>query len=281
MTLSTRLTLLIGGVALLHMACGWLATLLAGLAPNAAALQGLAALLTFPARQLPEPFHRTPAHSLATSAVCSLLVAAVLVLPLVALQAAAGTLAATAGAASLGLVLAGGWWWLAHPADNWDDRGHRHLSRHCLMLPLPIVESAEEKAAEYRIHENLYPGQPFLPTSNRWYWNDRAGLSGHPSDDAMVLAMQADAVPSQGEFLARLGQQRDPVLAAADWPTVQTGERWVLQTALPNRAPLPTHERDRLIRAWATEPKSGSYPACGRAAGGLGGPMIGAMRSLM
>jgi hypothetical protein len=128
-----------------------------------------------------------------------------------------------------------------------------------LFLPQPLIESAEEKAMQYAIHENLHPGRPFVSTSNWWYWNYRSGLSGHPGYDAVAMAAQADAMPALDDFLEAFNSQRDPTLRSSAWQKVRESDRWMLETMLPNRAPLPVFEKDRVFRIYAKAPANGVW----------------------
>jgi hypothetical protein len=253
------IALIILGFAVVHMVMGYVFTLLSGLSPLDHSLSSLQRIFTFPVQELPEIFHRTTASSVVSWFLSSLVMASLFVLSIYGMGRAFGI---AAGATTFGVwcaVIVGAWAWLANPAPDWTATGHRYLQSRFLMLPVPLMESSEEKASRYAIHENLNPGQPFRFTTNQWFWNYRPGASGHPSYDAVMLGVEVEEASSLEEFLRLFTAQRDPSLGAVAWQPVDRTERWEMQTGIPNRAPLPSGERDRVTRIYATAPVNGVW----------------------
>jgi len=246
-------------VAVLHMGLGYVVALLSGLDPLNQTLHGLATLLSFPMQALPEAFHRTAARSYATWFVSSLLTSAVLVATVFAASQRFGLRGGVAATLAFLVAFGSAWAWLANPADDWGETGHRYLHDHYLLLPTPLRESAEERAARFAIHDALNPDRPLRMTRNHWYWNYRPGISGHPRYDAVVVGCEVEECDTLEAFLAALGDQRDPAIRAARWQAVTDTERWTMETALPERAPLPSREEHRVSRIYAKAPVEGVW----------------------
>jgi hypothetical protein len=241
------------------MALGYIVSMMAGLAPMNRLLQGFMKLLTFPVQQLPEVFHRTTITSFVSWFVCSLLIAALLVLVFFAVHKMLGAHASLTFALVLALGFVGCGFYLGRTVDEWSRTGHRYLQNYYLFLPVPFRESEAEKYSQQAIRDQLAPDQPLVLTTNQWYWNYRSGLSGSPSYDGIVVGAEAASFPALEKFLDEFTAQRDPTLRAASWQDVTETGRWVMQTAMPNRAPLPSTEKDRVIRIYAKAPSSGVW----------------------
>ncbi len=262
MRVRTQLSLMIGiilAVAVAHLALGYVVAVMAGLAPDNRLLQGFMKVLTFPVQQLPEVFHKTALISFTSWFISSLALAALVVLLLVGVYKVAGSLASLTAATILALGLVGCAVYLGRAGEDWSRTGHRYLQNYYLFLPVPFRESAAEKYSQQAIRDQLAPGEPIVLTTNEWYWNYRSGISGSPSYDAIVIGAEAASYPSREKFLEEFTAQRDPTFRTANWQNVTETDRWVMQTALPNRAPLPTTEKDRVTRVYAKAPSNGVW----------------------
>ncbi|MFM9951949.1 MAG: hypothetical protein ACKV1O_28725 [Saprospiraceae bacterium] len=251
--------IVVGAFAVAHFLLGLLVTLLAGLS-NHPFLLALSKILIFPSEQFP---HFIQNHAI-LSYVCyglSCLCIWFLICGLVRLayglggMKAAGMLSVVLAAAVIALLVA-----LSSPPPDWNSAGHRYLKDHFFFLPHPILESAEERAMQFDIQTNADPDTPFVPpATGRWYWNYRNTSSGSPEYDAVVVASPVSAIATLNGFVLEVTNQRAQGWQAPIWDKIEESDRWILETALPDRSPLPANEKNRLIRVVAKNPSGGVW----------------------
>jgi len=246
-------------LATLHFGLGLLFTLLAGLS-NHSLLLAIAKVLIFPSEQFPAAIQDHAWLSYAAYALTCLAWSSLFCGLVRGAHALGGMTAGAAAAAALLLCLLGVIARLANPAPDWNSAGHRYLGDHYFLLPHPLQESVEERSAHAAIQQNLHPDAPYVPEpTGRWYWNYSATLSGFPEYDAVAIASPTTAVPSRAAFLEQVTAQRAQGWQSEAWEVVAESDRWTMESALPQRAPLPTSERSRLLRVVARQPAGGVW----------------------
>ncbi len=153
------------------------------------------------------------------------------------------------------------WWKHANPPPNWNTQAHRYLEDFYFFLPEPLIESQIENDKYQTVFRSMHPDKRFrLPATRRWYWKYRVTLSGFPEYNAAVVATPASAAATRGDFLKHVADQAGgPSWVSSNWKQVSETDRWILETATPNRTSKASSEKNRLIRVVAKSPSNGVW----------------------
>lgn len=251
--------LAVAGLAAAHFVLGLLTTLFAGLS-NHPLLLALAKILIFPSEQFPASIQNKGALIYVLYAATCFLIWLAIAGSVRMIFSIWGLKAATVWC---GLLLVGFSVLLfscANPAPDWSSQAHRYLRDHYFFLPEPILESADARTKAYAIHENLNPGQPFVPpATGRWYWKYRSTMSGHPAYQATVVASLVKDVPDREAFLKEVEAQDAQGWKTRGWQKLKESDRWILETIIPDMTPIAPSEKNRLIRVVAKQPSRGVW----------------------
>ncbi len=248
-------------LAALQFGLAYVATLFAGLSSNPL-LTALANVLIFPSQHFPQWIQEHPILSWVAFAASCLACALLICAAVRGAHAMGGPYAAVLASGALLITLTVVVWSQANPPPNWTVTGHRYFGNHYLMLPVHFTEATADLAAHAAIHQNLYPDTPYVPDpTGRWYWNYASTSSGFPRYDAVVIATPTSAAPTRAAFLALVTQQRAQGWTTQLWTPVADSGRWIVESALPDLAPISANERNQLLRIVAKEPANGAWLA--------------------